>query len=154
VKGPGLLMRVVAGLAMVQGVAHGLLLATYAPHHGPPESAVVSAMQTQFFHFGGPWSHSYWELYIGYAWMAAVSCVVESAVLWLAARWWDRVNVAPLVWLFIAANLVHAALVARFFFLTPMYFDLLIAVLLFVAAAGQRRVETVRAAMLSRGQGA
>ena len=126
-----ILLRTAAGLAFVQGLAHGCAIATYVPHHGPTELATISAMRTQFFHFGGPWDHSYWELYTGYGWLAAVQCIVEAAALWIAAAWSYKVNIVPLVWLFIAANLVHAAVVLRFFFLMPLYADLIVTSCLF-----------------------
>jgi hypothetical protein len=130
-RGSGILLRIASGLAFLQGLAHAYAIATYVPHHGPAELAVVSAMRTQFFHFGGPWAHSYWELYSGYGWLAAVQCFVEATALWIAAAWSEKVNTTPLVWLFIVSNLVHAALVLHFFFLTPLYPDLIVTACLF-----------------------
>lgn len=125
-RGSGILLRIASGLAFLQGVVHAYAIATYVPHHGAAELAVVDAMRTQFFHFGGPWAHSYWELYSGYGWLAAMQCLSEATALWIAAAWSEKVNTTPLVWLFIVSNLVHAALVLHFFFLTPLYPDVII----------------------------
>lgn len=137
-KGPEILLRSASGIAFLQGLAHSFAIATYAPHHGPAELAIVSAMRAQFFNFGGPWAHSYWEMYSGYAWLAAINCFVQAAVLWMIASWSRKVSILPLVGMFLAANFVHAAIVLRFFFLTPLVPDLIVASLLIVACAQLR----------------
>jgi len=105
-------------------------------------------MRTQFFHFGGPWAHSYWELYTGYGWLAAVPCFIEAAALSIAAAWSYKVNTMPLVWPFIVANLVHALVVLRFFFLTPLYPDLIVtSCLLGFLVQRRRRMEGTNSAI-------
>ena len=152
-RGSRILLRIASGLACLQGLAHAYAITAYVPHHGATELAVVSAMRTQFFHFGRPWAHSYWELYSGYGWLAALQCFIEAAALWIAGAWSEQVNTNPLVWLFVAANLVHAALVLRFFFLTPLYPDLIITACLFgnlVQRQGRRDGDGVELPHVSR----
>jgi hypothetical protein len=132
------LVRLASGLALLQGLAHAFALAVYSPHHGAAEIAVVSAMQHNDFAFGGPWPHSYWDFYTGYAWLAALACFIQAAVLWIAAYWSPRVSIAPLLCVFLAANFIHAAFVLRFFFLRPLYADLLIALCLLLALADRK----------------
>lgn len=137
-------LRIASVVALLQGLVHGFAIASYAPHHGPAEVAVLGAMRAQYFHFGGPWAHSYWELYSGYAWLAAVNCFIEAAVFWIIAPWSDAVRISLLLWLFVVANLVHAALVLRFFFLTPLVPDLIVIACL-VFALAQRQTRASRA---------
>jgi len=126
-------LRVASILALLQGIAHGLLIARYSPRHGLAETTVVSAMQSNFFRFGGPWAHSYWELYTGYAWMAAVTCLIQGAALWIISSAPENRTISRLIGVFLAANLVHATLVIKFFFLTPLTPDLLIVLCLCLA---------------------
>lgn len=131
-----LLLRVASGLALAQFVAHTSMLLSYSPKHGPDEAAVVEAMRSHLFSFGGFASHSYWDLYIGYGLMAALNCVVEAILFWqLAGMDKDAAfRTTPLIGLFCIANLAYAALVGRyFFFLPPIVFDLMIAVCLGLA---------------------
>ena len=125
-------LRIAAALAAIQGIAHGALLVSYQPGHGAAEVAVVEAMRSAFFDFGGFAPHSYWEMYIGYGLFVALNCLIQAVVLWLLASRWraDPRSARPLVAVFLAANLLYAALVARFFFRLPMWFDLAIAGLL------------------------
>ena len=123
-----MLLRLVAVIALLQGIAHGTLFLRARPRNGPAEVAVVEAMRGSRFPFGRS-RRSYWDLYVGYGLEAAAVCFVEAALFWLlagiAVR--DRSLVKPIAALFLAANLGHIALVARYFFLTPAIPDALIA---------------------------
>ena len=135
-----LLLKLAAGLAAVQGTAHGALFLSARPRHGPAEEAVVEAMRTQAFDFGGA-RRSYWDFYTGYGLEAAAVCLLEAALLLMLARI-ARVNprlVGPSVLLLIAANLGHIALTARYFFYVPILFDGLIALVLLSATLTLRR---------------
>ena len=121
------LLRVAAVLAAIQGLAHGGLFISARPR-SDAEAAVVTAMRASQFFSGG--SRSYWDLYFGYGLIAAAVCVVEAVLLWQLARiaTVQPVLARPIVALFIAANVGHAALVWRYFaFPIPIAFDLLIA---------------------------
>ena len=142
-----LLLRLAAGLALVQGLAHGSLLLSYRPSHGPDEVALVQSMQATAFDFGGFQPHSYWEMYIGYGLFAALTCVIEALLFWQLARVAATIpaRVRPLAAVFIVANLGYAALMARYFFWMPLMFDLLVASLLglaiIAASSDERRAE-------------
>lgn len=123
-----LILRIAAGLAAVQGIAHGTLFLRAKPRHGATEVAVVQAMQSNRFDFAGA-TRSYWDFYFGYGIQAAASCLVEAVLFWQLAKIAESQPrlVLPTVGLFVLVNLGHAALIARYFFWLPMVFDLTIA---------------------------
>lgn len=129
------IVHLAAAIAALQCVAHTYLIATYKAHHGPAELAVVAAMQQYRFHFGGPWLHTYWDLYSGYAILAAFSCLIEALLLGTVASWIEDSpqQARHIVLLFAAANLGYCAIVLRYFFLTPLLPDLAIAACLLIA---------------------
>jgi hypothetical protein len=140
------LVRIAAVLALLQGAAHAAMFMTYRPSHGPDEALVIETMRRFVFNFGGP-RHSYWDLYFGYGVLAAGACFVEAGLLWIAAplgRTEPR-RLMGIVALVIAANLAHAAVIARYFFYTPLVADLIIATVL-AAAVVQLRGRRERAA--------
>jgi hypothetical protein len=128
------LVRLAALLALLQGAAHGVMVLTYRPAHGPDELLVVETMRRYVFSFGGV-RHSYWDLYFGYGLVAAGACFVEAALLWITAPLArsDPGRLRAIVALVTLANLAHATIVARFFFYTPLVADLVIAAVLAVA---------------------
>ena len=88
-------------------------------------------MRDTHFLMGGA-LHSYWEMYFGYGLMAAASCFFEAALLWFIAPL-ARDNPAAfrsLAATILAANVVHAVLVLRYFFLVPLVPDSIIILLL------------------------
>jgi hypothetical protein len=125
---PFTLLRLAAVLAALQFTAHTTMFLRYTPKHGPAEVALVEAMQSQRFHFGGT-ERSYWDFYFGYGLMSAFSVFLEILLFWQLATLARATpaRVRPLVALFIFANLVHAALCAKYFFVTPIIPDLVIA---------------------------
>jgi hypothetical protein len=134
-------LRTASVVALLQGLAHAWLFMTATPRHGQAELDVVESMQSHSFSFGGA-MRSYWDFYYGYGLMAAATVFVEAALFWLLASA-ARANgaaVLPIVVLFIVANLVHAALAWRYFFITPIVPDLIIAALLVGAALAGRLV--------------
>ena len=124
-------LRIAAGLALLQGVAHATLILFAPPKHGPEEVAVIDNMKSHHFNFLGA-RRSYWDLYIGYALIAAIICLVEAALFWQVAPLTpDLIRLVAGV--FVAFNIVHALLAARFFFITPIILDFLIAACLVLA---------------------
>lgn len=124
-----LILRVVAVIALAQGVGHFTLFVRAKPTHGPVEEAVVKAMQTERFKFAAA-PRTYWDMYFGYGLEAAAICLVEAVLFWqlagIAAR--DVALVRPIAGLFLVANVAHFAMLARYFaFPVPMAFDALIA---------------------------
>jgi ABC-type thiamin/hydroxymethylpyrimidine transport system permease subunit len=125
------LLRVTAIVALLQFAAHGALFVRAKPTHGAGEIAVVQAMKDHQFDFGGA-KRSYWDMYFGYGLEAAFICLVEAILFWQLA---GIATVAPaavklIAGLFLAANLAHAFLITRYFFVVPLVPDVLIAGLL------------------------
>jgi hypothetical protein len=135
-----ILLRVASVAAAIQGLAHGTLLWTYTPRHGPVERTVVEAMRTNYFSFGGA-SRSYWDFYFGYAMMVAFICLVEAALFWQLSRFAGKspAVIPAVAGVFIFFNVVHALMAARYFFFLPIVFDLLLVALLGAAAVTSAR---------------
>jgi hypothetical protein len=123
------LLRILAVVALVQGIAHGTLFIRARPTHGESETAVVEAMRSNAFRFAAA-PRTYWDMYFGYGLEAAALCIVEAVLFWLlagaAAR--EPVLIARVAVLFAVANVAHLAMLARYFaFPVPMAFDAFIA---------------------------
>jgi hypothetical protein len=126
-----ILLRIAAIVAAIQGLAHGTLIWTSTPRHGPAERAVIDAMQANHFTFIGV-SRSYWDFYFGYAMMGAFTCIVEAVLFWQLSRFVGTSSAAvrAVAGVFILFNIGHAVLAARFFILTPIVFEAVLIVLL------------------------
>lgn len=128
------ILRTAAVLALIQGLAHGMLHIRYVPNHGPLEQALVANMREASFSFGS-FQRTYWGFYFGYGLMVVVTCLVQAVALWLLAglaKSWPK-KVAPMIGLYCVAYVVHAVLAWHYFFAKPVVFDVLIAVALGVA---------------------
>jgi hypothetical protein len=125
------LLRVAALVALLQFLGHGAQFLRAKPTHGEAEVTVVAAMKAHRFPFGGS-MRSYWDMYFGYGLEAAFICLVEAVLFWQLATIAGAAPamVRPIVALFLVANLGHAILVMRYFFLVPLVPDVLIALLL------------------------
>ena len=130
------LLRILAVVALVQGIAHGTLFVRARPTHGESETAVVEAMRSNAFRFAAA-PRTYWDMYFGYGLEAAFVCLVEAVLFWLLAE--AAPGNGPLVRsvaaLFVIANVAHIVMLVRYFaFLVPIVFDGLIAAGLVAAA--------------------
>ena len=129
-----LLLRTASIVALLQGLAHTVLIVSATPKHGPDEVAVLGAMKAHRFDFLGS-MRSYWDFYFGYALFVALTCVIEAVLFWqlagLAAA--HPALARPIVALFCGANIAFALLAAKYFFVTPIVPDVVIAVCLGVA---------------------
>lgn len=120
-------LRLTSAVALLQGIGHAMLFLTAKPRHGPDESAVLKAMQSRAFDFGGFSPHSYWDMYFGYGLIAVVLAILIGVLLWLVsdlassprqvARFGTAIGVTVAV---------HAVIVARYFFMLPLIFDVLV----------------------------
>ena len=137
---PTIALRAAAVIAFLQWVAHTTLFLRAKPRHGAEEVAVIDAMKSHYFAFGGA-SRSYWDLYFGYGLIAAVVVLVEAILFWQLGTAPDaaRPLVRSVAVLFLAFNAAHALLAARYFFVTPTVPDVLIALCLATAVVGLRR---------------
>jgi hypothetical protein len=129
-----ILLRIASVVAVLQCAAHTVLILFSSPKHGPEEVAVVEAMKAHKFDFLGS-KRSYWDFYFGYALMAAVVCFVQAVLFWQLAEFADvsQPLVRAVTALFLVANVVHALLAWRYFFITPIVPDIVIVVCLALA---------------------
>jgi hypothetical protein len=106
-----LLLRLASVVALLQALAHTLLVVFAAPRHGPQEIAVIEATKAHRFDFMGS-ARSYWDFYFGYALFAAFNCVIEAVLFWQLARFAGAHAslVRPIVGLFFLSNLGYAIL--------------------------------------------
>jgi hypothetical protein len=134
------LLRIAATVALVQFCAHTTLFLTYAPAHGPDELQVIQTMQSHVFRFSG-FLRSYWDMYFGYGLFSAFNCLIEAVLLWLLAgiaKEHARLT-QPIVALFLFANVGYTALVWKYFFPLPSYFDIALIVVLGAALIAASR---------------
>jgi hypothetical protein len=148
--------RVAAVIALVQFIGHATLFLTYRPTHGPQELAVVRDMQTHYFSFSG-YVRSYWQMYIGYGLFSALNCLIEALLFWFIAPLADSAGrrLIPIAATFLFANVGYTALIARFFFALPGYFDITLSLLMMLAlVSAVRRLPGSGTTLDSRGAAA
>jgi hypothetical protein len=136
---PTLWLRVASIVALLQAVGHATSVIRWAATRGHDELAVIDVMKARTFNFQG-FTRTYWDLFFGYGLMAALPCVVEAVLFWQLASLTlsTGARAAPIVALFIVANLVHAILCWNYFFLMPIVLDVAIALCLGVALTAAR----------------
>ena len=131
---PALLLRLAAIVALLECLGHTMLFVRYVPVHGPAETAVVDAMKSHVFNFGGS-PRSYWDLYFGYGLFVSIGSFVEAALLWqlagLAASGVPRIR--PLAGLVALAELGYTLLIRKYFFATPLFAHVVATVLVTAA---------------------
>ena len=92
-------------------------------------------MKSRKWNFRG-FLRSYWDFYFGYGMLVILWGVIEVVLLWqLAALSAASESVAPLIITLLVANIGHALLTLRYFFLIPVVFDVLIAIVLGLSLA-------------------
>jgi hypothetical protein len=136
---PTLWLRVASIVALLQAAGHATSVIRWAATRGHDELAVIDVMKARTFNFQG-FTRTYWDLFFGYGLMAALPCVVEAVLFWQLASLTlsTGARAAPIVALFIVANLVHAILCWNYFFLMPIVLDVAIALCLGVALTAAR----------------
>ncbi|HEX6750570.1 MAG TPA: hypothetical protein VF092_24990 [Longimicrobium sp.] len=132
-----LALRAAAVVALLQWAAHTAMILRARPRHGAQEVAVIEAMRSHRFDFAGA-MRSYWDFYFGYGLLAAVVVLVEAVLFWQLAGAVETAGplVRSIAILFLAYNLAHALVAARWFFITPIVPDVLVAACLAVAIVG------------------
>lgn len=130
---PALVLRVASAWALLTSCLHTVLFLSYTPKHGAAELAVVEAMKSHVFSFGGT-PLSYWQMYFGYALLSTLTDFAEGALLWLLANLARSAaqQVRPFVALLLLFNIGHILIVSEYFFRAPLLNDVLLAVLLAV----------------------
>lgn len=133
-----LLLRIASGLTLLHGVLHE------AGQHGTPEpgaqAAGVLAMKTNSFAIFGV-TRSFWDFYRGFSLLGTLTMVVFAALLWmlgdLARK--DASAARPMIAVFAFAFLGMSLIAYKFLVPPPVYMELLIALILGVAAIGAKR---------------
>jgi hypothetical protein len=122
-------------LALIQYAAHAWLFLSATPEHGQEEVRLIDEMKSRKWNFRG-FLRSYWDFYFGYGMLVILWGVIEVVLLWqLAALSAASESVAPLIITLLVANIGHALLTLRYFFLIPVVFDVLIAIVLGLSLA-------------------
>lgn len=91
-------------------------------------------MKLHRWNFKG-FKRSYWDFYWGYGLLAILFGLFEAALLWqmiIFART-PSIEIKPLIAILFLANIAHALLTLKYFFLLPVIFDILVAIFLVLA---------------------
>jgi chromate transport protein ChrA len=99
-------------------------------------------MRADSFDYGMLGQRTYWDFYFGYGLIAVVLAVLITAVIAIATS--DRNTQMRLSACALTTVLAHAAIIARYFFVLPLAFDLVVAVLLAAALVYPSRREHQR----------
>src|SRR6516165_12319608 len=118
---PVLVLRVASAWALLTSCLHTALFLTYTPKHGADEIAVVDAMKSHVFSFGGT-PLTYWGMYFGYGWLSTLTDFAEAVLLWQLAT---IAKAAPLqiksiLALLLIFNIGHIVVVSQYFFRAPL----------------------------------
>lgn len=91
-------------------------------------------MKSGRWNFGG-FTRSYWDFYFGYGLLAIMWGVIEIALLWAltTVAGAQTASLTALIVILLAANVGHAVLTLRYFFLIPAIFDVIISIVLVAA---------------------
>jgi hypothetical protein len=111
----------------------------WTPGRTDAAKAVVSQMQSvQFAALGA--QRTYWDFYFGFGLISGADLALLSALLWwlasVARR--DALLVRPMLWPVITLMIANAYFTARYFFIMPVAFALLIAALVAAALVSAR----------------
>lgn len=122
------------GIAVLQYTAHTILFLTSKPKHGQDEIVLINAMKSNHWNFGG-FKRSYWNFYFGGGLIAILFGLFEiSILLLLLIIPPDSLYIIkPLIAIVIVSNILHGIISIKYFFLLPVLFDIIIAVLLIIA---------------------
>lgn len=120
-----LILRVAASVATLQAAAHVILFLRSQPKPGSAAWPLVEAMRMQT----APGHTTYWDMYFGYGLLAAMTAFFVAALIWVAAGFdaGSRRLARWLVGVTMVAVIIHALLIARYFFHLPLLFDIVVA---------------------------
>ena len=127
-------LRVAFVVVLIQYTAHAILFLSAKPLHGQDEAALIEAMKLHRWNFSG-FKRSYWNFYFGYGLVAILLGLVEAAILWQISKYakMSSLEVKPMIAILFFANILHAILTLRYFFLLPALFDFIVAIFLALA---------------------
>lgn len=121
-------LRMAASVATLQAMAHLILFLRSQPSPDSPVWSLAEAMRAQVV----TGNTTYWGMYFGYGLLSALTAFFIAALIWVAAS--HDAGSRKLARLLIAVVLIgvvaHAIVISRYFFVLPLYFDIIVAVLL------------------------
>lgn len=128
------LLRIAFVVVMIQYLAHAILFLRAKPSHGKEETELVEAMKRNRWNFGG-FQRSYWNFYFGYGLLVILWGLAEAAIIWqmVTLSKTSSVEIKPLIAILFFVNIIHAILTLKYFFITPVIFDCIVAILLAIA---------------------
>jgi len=130
---PVLFLRIAAGLTFIHAVLHtiGGVFGSIGP--GPAAIAVQAMKDNQFLLMGN--MRSFWEFYRGLGLGATISLTSESVVFWLLSSLakTEARRLRPILATFLVAYAVLSVNSFTYFFLGPVFVEILIAACLGVA---------------------
>lgn len=128
------LLHIAFVIALVQYAAHAILFLTAKASHGQEEIALIETMKLHRWNFGG-FKRSYWDFYFGYGLLAILWGIVEAVLLWQFSKLTKiaPLEIKPMIAILFLANIAHAVLTLKYFFLLPAIFDFAVAILLALA---------------------
>jgi hypothetical protein len=130
---PVILLRAAAVLMFVHFAGHtiGML---QGPSHGPEEVVVIEAMKTHHFDVMGS-SRSYWDFFLGFGFGASIDMLLQTVLLWLLSSLArkDAASARPFIAVFVLVWIANVALCARYFFIAPLAFAILMELILIAA---------------------
>ena len=134
-----LILRVAASVATLQAAAHAVLFLRSPPKPGSPAWPLLEAMRAQT----APGHTTYWDMYFGYGLLAALTAFFIAALIWIAAGFdaGSRGLAGRLLGVTLIAVMIHAVLIARYFFILPLLFDIIVGALLALGWLALRRGE-------------
>lgn len=123
-----LLLRIASVLTLIHCVAHTIRGVLSGPTHGAEEIAVIEAMKSHAFNFGG-FLRSYWDFHLGYGLFLTVILLIQGLLFWYLAGLakTNLLLVRPMLTLFSINYLAMAIVAWKYFSLGPAIIELLIA---------------------------
>lgn len=133
------LLRIAAVLMFLFFLGH-TAGAPWTPGEAPADLAVVEAMKSDHFPVIGV-SRSYWDFYFGFGLAISLMQLVQAVVLWqlgsLAKT--DAARLRPIIAVFCLSLVANAILGWMYFFIIPIVFSMLIAIVLLLAYFSAKR---------------
>lgn len=124
------LLIAAAATCGVQALIHATLFLSFAHRADTRQGRVIAQMRADSFDYGMLGRRTYWDFYFGYGLIAVVLALLITAVIAIAGATSDRDAQTRLSACAMTTVLAHAAIIARYFFVLPLAFDLVVAVLL------------------------
>ena len=127
-------LKIAAVLTLIHAVLHTVGGLFSSPDHGAEEINVLNTMKSFQFDFMGS-MRSYWDFYFGFGLNVTLFLLLEAVLLWQLASLSksDPAKARPFMLTLLAAFVVMMVLSWRYFFIAPLVFEGVIAVLIGVS---------------------